>query len=202
MSRKYREASLSRGREDSERKCYGAIHYLHVSPIRQAFDADEAAQQMVASILPVCQVNVEVGSFDTQKMQHPDIAGLQYQQGELQGYLMREYLLEKWGRQCAYCKGKGVPLEIEHITPRSKGGSNRASNLTLACHACNTHKGAQTAAEFGHPKIQAQASVPLRDAAHVSALKTTVVKQLETIFGKEHVVSHAVRMGGSQPRWN
>ncbi len=48
-------------------------------------------------------------------------------------------------------------------------------------------KAQQTAAEFGYPEIQAQARVPLKDAAHVSALKTAVVQRLEAIFGTDQV---------------
>jgi 5-methylcytosine-specific restriction endonuclease McrA len=155
--------------------------------LRSKAEATVKAVQFVARILPVCQVNVEVGSFDTQKMQHPDISGLDYQQGELHGYLLREYLLEKWQRHCAYCGAKAVPLEVEHIVPKSRGGSNRVSNLALACKPCNMRKAQQTAAEFGYPKIQAQAGVPLKDAAHVSTLKTAVVQRLEAIFGTDQV---------------
>ncbi|MBC8522185.1 MAG: RRXRR domain-containing protein, partial [Methanomicrobia archaeon] len=54
-------------------------------------------------ILPISKITVEVASFDTQKMENPEISGVEYQQGELQGYEVREYLLEKWGRKCAYC---------------------------------------------------------------------------------------------------
>ena len=54
-----------------------------------------------------------------------------------------------------------VPLQIEHLTPRARGGSNRVSNLTLACEPCNVKKGTQTAAEFGFPDLQAQAKLPL-----------------------------------------
>ena len=32
-------------------------------------------------------------------------------------------------------------VEIEHITPRCCGGSDRVTNLTLACHPCNQAKG-------------------------------------------------------------
>src|SRR5262249_33937478 len=85
--------------------------------------------RFVASFLPVGRVTIEVGSFDTQKMQNPDITHLEYQQGELQGYFLREYVLEKWQRKCAYCDAKALPLEIEHIVPRSRGGTNRVSNL-------------------------------------------------------------------------
>jgi hypothetical protein len=116
-------------------------------------------------------------------MQHPDIAHLEYQRGELQGYLVREYVLDKWQRKCAYCDAREVPLKLEHIVPRSRGGSN----LTLACHACNQRKGQQTAAEFGFPDVQAQARTPLRDAAHVSSLKSRVVHDLQAIFGESQV---------------
>jgi 5-methylcytosine-specific restriction endonuclease McrA len=61
----------------------------------------------------------------------------------LHGYETREYLLEKWDRECAYCGVKDVPLEVQHIHPKSKGGSNSITNLTLSCHKCNTAKGTQ-----------------------------------------------------------
>jgi hypothetical protein len=61
------------------------------------------------------------------------------------------------------------------------------SNLTLACHPCNVRKGNQTAAEFGYPTIQAQARLPLKDAAHVSTLKTTVIQCLRATFGTDQV---------------
>jgi 5-methylcytosine-specific restriction endonuclease McrA len=69
---------------------------------------------------------------------HPAQARQEYQQGTLAGYETREYLLEKWGRQCAYCGAKDVPLQVEHIHPRAKGGSNSITNLTVSCEKCNT----------------------------------------------------------------
>jgi hypothetical protein len=137
--------------------------------------------------LPIDQINVEIGSFDTQKMQNPEVCGVSYQQGQLQGYLLREYLLAKWQRQCAYCQTSGVPLQVEHLVPKSRGGSDRASNLVIACDACNKQKGSRTAEEFGYPEIQAQARRPLKDAAHVSSIKTAVVKSLVQQFGSERV---------------
>ena len=58
--------------------------------------------------------------------------------GELAGYEVREYLLQKWGRRCAYCDATEVPLEIEHILCRKRGGTNRVSTLTRACQPCNS----------------------------------------------------------------
>jgi hypothetical protein len=142
---------------------------------------------VASSLLPVSQVIIEVGSFDTQKMQHPEVSGVSYQQGELQGYLVREYVLSKWKRQCSYCGAKGISLQLEHIVPRSRGGSDRVSNLAIACEPCNQKKGNQTASEFGFPEIQAQARVPLKDAAHVSSLKTRIVQDLQAVFGVSQV---------------
>jgi hypothetical protein len=119
---------------------------------------------------------VETARFDTQALQTPEISGVQYQQGTLFGYELREYLLEKWNRVCAYCGAQDTPLEVEHIVPRSRGGSN----LTLACVPCNQRKGPQTAAEFGYPEIQAK--LPLKDAAAISAIRCAIGEALRA-FG-------------------
>lgn len=120
---------------------------------------------------PIAGISMELVRFDTQLMQDVEVSGVEYQQGELAGYEVREYLLEKFGRKCAYCGKADTALEIEHITPKSRGGSNRVSNLTLACHGCNQKKGNQTAAEFGHSEIQAKAKQPLKDTAAVNAAR-------------------------------
>ena len=66
-------------------------------------------------------ISQELVRFDMQLMANPDIQGKEYQQGTLAGYETREYLLEKWGRQCAYCDVKDVPFQVEHIQPRANG---------------------------------------------------------------------------------
>ena len=129
-------------------------------------------------ILPITRVVVEVASFDTQKMQNPEISGVEYQRGELAGYDVREYLLAKWGHKCAYCGKTDVPLEIDHIIPKSRGGSNRVSNLTIACHECNQSKGNRTAEEFGYPEVQAKAKEPLKAAAFMNAIRWELVNRL------------------------
>jgi 5-methylcytosine-specific restriction endonuclease McrA len=127
---------------------------------------------------PVGALSLELVKFDTQLMQHAEISGVEYQQGELQGYEVRQYLLEKWQRTCAYCGVKTVPLQVEHIVPKGRQGSDRVSNLTLACEPCNTAKGTKTAEEFGHPEIQAQAKQPLRDATAMNVTRWTLYHRL------------------------
>ena len=127
---------------------------------------------------PIESISMELVKFDTQAMQNPEISGVEYQQGELIGYEIREYLLEKWGRKCAYCGKTGLPLQVEHIVPKSRGGSNRASNLTLSCQDCNREKGNRTAVEFGHPEIQATARQPLQGAAAVNITRWELWRRL------------------------
>jgi 5-methylcytosine-specific restriction endonuclease McrA len=128
----------------------------------------------------ITALSQELVKFDTQALVNPEIAGVENQQGTLAGYELREYLLEKWGRRCAYCHATGVPLRVEHIIPRTRsGGSDRASNLALACAPCNQRKGTQTAAEFGHPEVQAQARLPLHDVAAVNASRWALYRRLQ-----------------------
>lgn len=127
---------------------------------------------------PITKTVVEVATFDTQKMQNPEITGIEYQRGELQGYHIREYLLEKWGRQCVYCKKKNLPLEVEHIIPKSRGGSSRVFNLTISCRKCNLKKGNQTAKEFGYPEIQKKAKESLKSTAFMNVIRKILAKQI------------------------
>lgn len=127
---------------------------------------------------PVSRIEIERVKFDTALLQNPEITGILYQRGELFGWEIRCYLLEKFGRRCVYCERGETAFEIDHVVPRSRGGSDRVSNLVLSCHDCNTAKGDQTAAEFGHPHVAGQAKLPLRDAAAVNTTRFAFVEAL------------------------
>ncbi len=134
--------------------------------------------------VPVTAVSSELVRFDMQALDNPDIEGAQYQQGTLAGYEVREYLLEKWGRSCVYCDATGVPLQIEHIHPKARGGTNRVSNLTLACQRCNERKDTVPLEVFVTDKarlarIQEQVKRPLKDAAAVNSTRGALVKALQ-----------------------
>jgi 5-methylcytosine-specific restriction endonuclease McrA len=138
-----------------------------------------SAVNKLTQSLPITAISTEHVKFDTQLIQNPNIVGIEYQQGELLGYEIREYLLEKWNRKCAYCGKADIPLEVEHITPKSRGGSNRISNLAIACRTCNQKKGNRTAQEFGYPKIQAKAKLSLKDAAMMNATRWALYERLK-----------------------
>ena len=125
-------------------------------------------------LIPLTHISYENVKFDTQLMQNPEISGIEYQQGTLQGYEIREYLLEKFGRKCCYCGKENIPLEIEHIIPKSRGGTNRVDNLCLSCRECNQKKGNMTAEEFGYPNVQRQVKQSLKDSSVVNSTRWKV----------------------------
>jgi 5-methylcytosine-specific restriction endonuclease McrA len=134
---------------------------------------------------PVTALGSELVRFDMQAMDNPDIAGVEYRQGTLAGYELREYLLEKWGRKCMYCDKQGVPLQVEHIHAKANGGSNRPANLGIACQSCNQKKAARDIKAFltrdptRLAKILSQARRPLKDAAAVNATRWALLDRLK-----------------------
>jgi 5-methylcytosine-specific restriction endonuclease McrA len=145
---------------------------------------------------PLSRIEVERVKFDTALLQNPEISGILYQRGELCGWEIRSYLLEKFGRRCVYCGRGKTAFEIDHVVPRSRGGTYRVSNLVLSCHDCNRAKGDQTAAEFGHPHVEGEAERPLQDAAAVNATRFALVEALAMVglpIG---------RWSGGRTRWN
>ena len=153
----------------------------------------------MASVTSAAQ---EIILFDTQLMQNPEISGVEYQQGALAGYEVREYLLEKGGRCCVYCDAKNVPLQIDHVRPRASGGSNRVSNLVLACGPCNTAKGAIPIETFlarkpnRLAKISAGLRRPLHDAAAVNSTRNALFTALRKRFPE------AAGWSGGRTKWN
>jgi 5-methylcytosine-specific restriction endonuclease McrA len=136
-------------------------------------------------LAPIGLIIQELVRFDLQQLENPEISGVEYQQGELQGYEVREYLLNKWNRKCAYCDAENLALQVEHIHPKAKGGTNRISNLCLACQACNQKKGTQDVQQFLVKKpdilkyILAQAKRPLKDAAAVNSTRWALFSRLK-----------------------
>ncbi len=143
--------------------------------------------QRLSRICPLTACSMELVRFDMQQMENQEISGVEYQQGTLAGYEVREYLLQRWGRQCAYCGAQDVPLEVEHINPRSKSRDDRICNLTLACHPCNEKKGTRDIRDFlKHKpdllqKILMQAKAPLKDAAAVNVTRWILYRRLQAL---------------------
>ena len=161
----------------ASRRADGEVQVKRLPPsIMSRIHNLETWVRRIKAVFPIAAISFEVVKFDMQLMDNPDIAGVEYQHGTLAGYERKEYLLEKFERTCVYCKkgaktGDKLPLEVEHLTPSSRGGTDRIGNLAIARRPCNQAKGNQTAEEFGHPGVRAKAKQPLRYAAMMNAAR-------------------------------
>jgi hypothetical protein len=63
---------------------------------------------------------------------------------------IKKRIRERAGNSCGYCltQQQYVPLslELEHVIPKAKGGSDDEDNIWLACRSCNLYKADQTEA--------------------------------------------------------
>lgn len=62
--------------------------------------------------------------------------------------------------KCQFCGEKFPPkdLTLDHVFPKSRGGSNDPTNLVSACKACNNRKGDRTPAEARMPLLNSLTS--------------------------------------------
>ena len=93
----------------------------------------------IKELLPVSRIVIEVAAFDIQKIKNPEIAGVDYQNGEQKGFWnVREYVLYRDGHTCQHCKGKSKDpvLNVHHLESRQAGG-DRPENLITLCETCH-----------------------------------------------------------------
>jgi hypothetical protein len=94
--------------------------------------------------------------------------------------LSRELLFRRDRHVCAYCGGKfrSSELEMEHVLPRSRGGTNDWRNLVSACRSCNARKGCATPEEAGMPLLYVPYA-PNRHESFVLANRNILADQME-----------------------
>src|SRR5439155_4648164 len=86
-------------------------------------------------LLRLCEVSAisqELVRFDVQALDNPEIEGAQYQQGQLSGYEVKEYVLLKWDHHCAYCV---TPVTGHHLSGEQSltfYGNESMLNVSLA----------------------------------------------------------------------
>ncbi|MFF1321776.1 RNA-guided endonuclease IscB [Streptomyces chartreusis] len=133
--------------------------------LRHRVDTTVSMANRLCRYAPVTEIHMERAGFDTRPTSNGTLAGTD----------ARAHLRIKWNNACAYCDITGVPLNIEHLTPRSRGGSSRISNLVLACVPCNKAKGTKPVETLlAHrpdrlARVLEQVEAPLHDAAAMNA---------------------------------
>ncbi len=140
----------------------------------------------LSNLLPITEIHVETNTFDPQVLRNPEIEGKQYQQGPLYRTNLKAAVLLRDGNKCVYCgkSGKRTKLEMEHVVPKSKGGSDRYDNRVASCKECNDKKGNKSLEEFlkRRPKklaeIKAKLGMNLADATHMNMILPRLVADL------------------------
>ncbi len=74
--------------------------------------------------------------------------------------LTRRNLFQRDGHRCQYCGRSGIALSIDHVLPRSRGGTDAWENVVTACLPCNVRKGNRTPREAAMP-LSAEPRAPL-----------------------------------------
>jgi len=68
--------------------------------------------------------------------------------------LTRKNVLKRDNHRCQYCGRTSVPLTLDHVLPKHRGGSDTWNNLVAACHPCNVRKGNRTPTEATMPLLR------------------------------------------------
>ncbi len=138
--------------------------------------------------IPLNKATIERVSFDNSSMANGEkLYGTQYQQGSLYQNKLRDFIFAKNNGQCAYCGNKGE--EIEHIVPRSKGGTDSIHNLALSCRECNIKKGTLSLKEFGKIINKDLSHIEPRklpkEAAIIQSARNYTIKEIAKIMEVE-----------------
>ena len=115
--------------------------------VQSKVDSHFREKKFMESILPVTHWRVETAAFDIHRIVHPEVNGVLYQQGPMQGYYnVKAYVLARDGHRCQR-REKGIhhsaKLHVHHIVHRSQGGTDAPGNLITLCESCHQalHRG-------------------------------------------------------------
>ena len=75
--------------------------------------------------------------------------------------LSRKNILKRDRHQCQYCGRRSVPMTLDHVVPKERGGRDSWENLVCCCHTCNRAKGNRTPDEAG-TKLMRRPKKPTR----------------------------------------
>lgn len=131
--------------------------------------------EFVKSILPISTIILEVGEFDLHLLQDPTLAyhKWDYARGELyQQENFKQAAKARDGYKCQCCGKKNCRLEVHHLLPRSRGGSDKLANLITLCSDCHhlAHSSEEQLLAF-QKKFGKKAKGTLRHATQMNVLR-------------------------------
>ena len=132
-------------------------------------------------LININKVMIENVSFDVAQMSsNTKLYGVAYQQGPLYQNKLRSFIFNRSGGKCVYCGNKAT--EIDHVIPKSNGGTNSSYNLVASCKTCNQMKSNLSLKDFG--KLVGKDFSKLepkklsKDAAIVQSARNYMVKEI------------------------
>lgn len=160
--------------------------------------------EFIKSILPITQLVLETGQFDTHLIKNPSLANPKvkhwgYQKGINYGFEnTRAMVLNRDNYTCQYCKGKhkDSKLEVHHIIYRSQGGSDEQDNLITLCHTCHKdlHSGKIT------PKFNGKKKGTLKYATQMNSIRCQLLKTYPDAIETFGMVTKANRLSIGIPK--
>ena len=135
-------------------------------------------------LININKVMIENVSFDVAQMSsNTKLYGVAYQQGPLYQNKLRSFIFNRSGGKCVYCGNKAT--EIDHVIPKSNGGTNSSYNLVASCKTCNQMKSNLSLKDFG--KLVGKDFSKLepkklsKDAAIVQSARNYMVREITKI---------------------
>ncbi|HEY4060239.1 MAG TPA: HNH endonuclease [Kofleriaceae bacterium] len=120
-----------------------------------------------------------------------------------------------WARDKGVCQTPGcrscIGLEIHHIIPRSEGGTNDPSNMTLRCSSCHQahHEGRLRISGTAPDHLVTEPVMPRGELAgtrdfHDASLRADAISAMQTLGWKPQIATHAVdtalaKIGANRP---
>ena len=158
----------------------------------------------LSQLIPITDIHVETTIFNPQLLRNPEIHGMEYQQGPLYRTNLRAAVMRRDGHRCSYCgkSSKRNRLELDHVTPKSRGGTDRYDNLVSACRACNQKRGNLTLATWLKRRpaklkeIEAKLGMELAPATHMNVILPRLLRELRHIGWTVHEHSAATTAAG------
>ncbi|MBE3582059.1 MAG: HNH endonuclease [Thermoanaerobacteraceae bacterium] len=144
--------------------------------VKAKADVQVNVLKVLAKYAPVTRAIIEVGSFDTHKMQNPDIKPEDYQNGRQKGFKnVKEYVKHRDNR-CINC---GAEIkEVHHLKQKAKGGTDNPSNLAALCKKCHR------LVTLGRLKLDITPGRELKGAAFINAAKDYIVSEVKKFISE------------------
>ena len=182
--RRYRKTRYRKPRFDNRTRPAGWLPPSLLSRLQNAI----TWVRRLSKILPITELHVETSVFDPQLLRDPEIQGIEYHQGPLYSTNLRAAVLHRDANKCIYCSrsGKRQRLELDHVVPRSNGGTKRYDNLVAACRPCNHKRSNQPIEQWLKRRpaklkeVKARLGMELADATHMNVILPRLLKELRS----------------------